>query len=176
MRSVPINVVIVEEDDSSIDEDPTAYSGSNPIPRYKRVRKHIIVAILVCVMIISRSIEFVLYVRLTKKMQHYLFMLSNVFLPLGALIVDVPICLFQIFVSKTVTTEMRRSSWKQYFIMGTLDAIGMLLATIASSFLTGPLNASVSASIIGIHMILAYFIAKARFNVLHVCLPLYILT
>jgi hypothetical protein len=52
--------------------------------------------------------------------------------------------------------------------MGSLDAIGMLLATVASSFLTGPLNASVSATIIGIHMILAFFMTKARFNTLHV--------
>jgi hypothetical protein len=166
MSPVPIN--ITADEDSSTEDEPIAYRDTERTSWRDIVKKYGIGVLCLVVLIVSRSIEFVLFVRIARKMHHYLFLISNILIPLGALIVDVPLLLFQIFVSKSVTHDMRRSPWWKYIVMGILDAIGLMLTIVATAFLTGPSIVNISTTIIIVHIFISIFATKARYNALHI--------
>ncbi|KAL0484739.1 hypothetical protein AKO1_011649, partial [Acrasis kona] len=124
--------------------------------------------LIVLIAITVRSIEFVLYVRLTKKLQNYLFLVSNILLPVGSNIVDWPICLYRLYISGSTTKEMTLIPKWNFLFMAALDSTGLLLSTLATSVLSGPLNVSISSTIIGFHMLSSFVFIGSRYNSLHV--------
>ena len=111
---------------TSIDEQPTiqpTFDKLNPTQTIQDngkfanylhdLKKHkylvfMCLCIVVLFMAFSRSINFVLIVRLSTQMKHYGYFLSSIFIPLMSNVVYWPIAWIKIFGTKSVTKEMRK--------------------------------------------------------------------
>jgi len=112
------------------------------------------------------TIDSVLYVRLTHKMEEYAWFLSQIVLTVGFLVVSWPITWFRMF-RGNITSEMRSIPLRWYAILGFLDAIDAMLGTIASPYLPGPLLSIFGKSIIPFTMAGSFIVLHTRYTIFH---------
>lgn len=73
------------------------------------------------IMVVARSIDFVLIVRISTQMQNYSVVLSSVLLPILFCVLLWPIVWFKMFVTKSITKEMRKFPLKKVIISNSVD-------------------------------------------------------
>jgi drug/metabolite transporter (DMT)-like permease len=79
-----------------------------------------------------------------------------------------PITWFEMFVTKTITKEMRSFPWIHFLVMAFFDSFYSIVVTIVASFLSGPMNIVLGQSVICWNLVLSYVLLGSRFNALHV--------
>nr|CAG4708893.1 unnamed protein product [Naegleria fowleri] len=117
------------------------------------------------IMVVARSIDFVLIVRISTQMQNYSVVLSSVLLPILFCVLLWPIVWFKMFVTKSITKEMRKFPLKKFAILGLLSCISNLIQVVPSD---GDLNVALNQSIIINNVILSFLFLSVRYNILHI--------
>jgi drug/metabolite transporter (DMT)-like permease len=120
------------------------------------------------VMVLARSIDFVLFIRMAKKMTNYEYILADVLLPVGFMCVAWPVVWYKMFISGGITKEMRAFPNYKFILMGVFDSLGVLLATIPASFVSGPVNVVMTQSVIIINVIASFIFLHFRYSPFHI--------
>lgn len=133
----------------------------------KRIYKNGKLYMALVAMILVGTIDAILYVRLTHKMEHYEWFLSQVAVSLGFLSLIVPIVMFRMFVSKSITQEMRKFPKKIFFFLACLDGLAMLIGTIPAPYIPGPFLGVFMESDIPFSFVGSIIYLGARYTILH---------
>uniref|UniRef100_A0A7S3G041 Uncharacterized protein n=1 Tax=Palpitomonas bilix TaxID=652834 RepID=A0A7S3G041_9EUKA len=128
----------------------------------------LLVSLYTVILILSRSIDFVLYVRMAYKMKNYEWFLSQILLSFFYCVVLWPVTWIKMYATNHITKEMRSVPLRKFFIMGMLDSIGNLLSTIPAPFLSGALNVVIPQGIIFVNMLLSLIFLKTRYKLTHI--------
>ncbi|KAL9651172.1 hypothetical protein ABK040_008244 [Willaertia magna] len=119
------------------------------------------------IMVGMRSVDAVLIARISNQMENYQYFLSSVFLPLIFTILFIPIILFKMFVTKTITKEMRQFPMWKFAILGLIGTFANLISVVPSAFISGNINIAVNQALIINNMILSFLFLSTRYNALH---------
>lgn len=121
------------------------------------------------IMVLARSVDFVLYVRMATKMRNYTYILADILLSIGFMIVAWPVVWYKMFVSKSITKEMRSFPNYKFIFMGIFDSLSVLISTIPAALVSGSINVVMSQSVVFVNMIASFVFLHMRYSPLHVC-------
>jgi len=131
-------------------------------------RDRALLAVALAGLIFTGTIDSVLYVRLTHKMDGYEWLLSQIAMTTAFCAISWPITWYQMFVSRTVTTEMRRAhSLMVYMMIGMLDAMAVMIGTIPLPYVDGPVVAVLSKACIPVMMLGSIAFLGTRYRWTH---------
>ncbi|KAG2394201.1 hypothetical protein C9374_003965 [Naegleria lovaniensis] len=159
----PYDPTQFQNDDANLTEMTQEETKS----KQSKVKESILLYVATVVMVLARSVDFVLYVRMTKKMRNYEYMLADVFLSLGFCFVSWPVTWFKMF-RGTITKEMRAFPSYKFIVMGIMDSLNVLISTIPSALVSGPVNVLMSQSVVFINMVASFVFLHFRYNVYHI--------
>ncbi|KAL9650743.1 hypothetical protein ABK040_001797 [Willaertia magna] len=101
-------------------------------------------------------------------MRNYQYFLGSLFFPLLITLLFIPISLFKIFITKTITKESIKSvPMRNFAAMGFINTIGSLCSIIPAGFVSGNVNLAVQQALIINTVISSYLFLSTRFNALH---------
>lgn len=120
------------------------------------------------IMVLARSIDFVLYIRMAKKMANYEYILADILLSIGFMMVAWPVVWFKMFVTKSITKEQRSFPGYKFILMGVFDSLSVLISTIPASYVSGPINVVMSQSVVLVNMVASFFFLHLRYSPYHV--------
>ncbi|KAG2373331.1 hypothetical protein C9374_012197 [Naegleria lovaniensis] len=127
----------------------------------------IITLVSTVVMVLTRSVDFVLIVRISTQMQNYSVFLSSVLLPILFCVLLWPIVWFKMFVTKSITKEMRTFPLYKFAILGLLSCISNLISVVPSAYIDGDLNVALNQAVIINNVLLSFLFLSIRYNILH---------
>ncbi|KAL9648860.1 hypothetical protein ABK040_003790 [Willaertia magna] len=135
---------------------------------FNSISKSFFVFLNCVLMIFFISVQSVLVARTSNQMRNYQYFLGSVFLPLLVTLVLMPILLFKIFITKTITKESIKSvaMWK-IAGLGFINTFANLFTVIPSAFVSGNVNLAVHQAVIINTFILSFLFLSTRFNALH---------
>eukprot|EP00741_Cyanophora_paradoxa_P006829 tig00001042_g6604.t1 len=126
----------------------------------------LIMGCLMFTLVLTRSLDVVLYIRVTKKMTNYPWFLSSILLTLSFALLCWPVVWFKIW-RGSITPEMRTFPKSKFAVAGALDAIANLISTVPASFLSGPVNVVVSQAVVPATLLAGIAFQRTRFQWTH---------
>eukprot|EP01129_Flabellula_baltica_P002059 TRINITY_DN11919_c0_g1_i1.p1 TRINITY_DN11919_c0_g1~~TRINITY_DN11919_c0_g1_i1.p1 ORF type:complete len:385 (-),score=64.50 TRINITY_DN11919_c0_g1_i1:13-1125(-) len=136
-------------------------------PEESTFKKFLILTIFLIVLVVARSIDYVLYVRLSDDMANYAWYLGSLVLTMMFCVVSWPVVWYKMVFTDHITPEMRKTPLTVYIVLGALDAVGNILSTIPAPFLPGPLQVILTQIVIPANMLLSFVFLKMRYHILH---------
>ncbi|KAL9658109.1 hypothetical protein ABK040_013022 [Willaertia magna] len=133
----------------------------------KKITDSVILYAVTVIMVLARSIDFVLFVRMTKKMKNYEYMLADVFLSLGFCFISWPVTWFKM-ARGSIDKKQRAFPSYKFIAMGVLDSLGNIISTIPSAFVSGPVNVLMGQSVVLVNMIASFIFLHFRYNIFHI--------
>eukprot|EP00128_Syssomonas_multiformis_P005617 Colp12_sorted_trinity150504_noHs@10440 len=151
---------VPEEDEPLLGEKlTTVQKVKNFVAKNK---ESLYLTLLLVVLVLARSIDYVLYVRMAKDMKNYAWFLGSIALPAAFVIVSWPIVWYKMKFTDHITPEMRKTPMKYYLILGGFDAFQNILSAIPAPFIPGPLQVVVSQLAIPINMGMSFLFLSTR--------------
>ncbi|KAG2387459.1 hypothetical protein C9374_001791 [Naegleria lovaniensis] len=133
--------------------------------KWRQCWKSLVLYLLTIIMVVAKSCDTVLYVRLTYEIQNYIYMLTN-FVNVAYVIILFPIVVFQIWRGK-ITKAMRETRQYKYIVMAFLDNATNTLSTIPAAFVSGSVNTMLSQAVIVLNIAFSFIFLHARYNSFH---------
>jgi drug/metabolite transporter (DMT)-like permease len=118
-------------------------------------------------LVAARTVDQVLYYRLSYMYSSYVWFLGAIMIPVGYLFVLWPIVWYKMYVSKEIDDEHRQFSQKAMFIMATFDTLSNVIGTFAVPYLSGSVINVLNNSVLPITMALAIVILRTKFKMTH---------
>jgi len=173
-----------ETDTAQIAEEPYMlfYSHEEPQvplePLYKRAGSkirsifgggshRIRLALMLVALIFSRSVDQVLFYRISFTFQYYIFYFSSVILPVAFLMITAPVVVYKVFFTNHITPDMRRFPQWKFAILGLLDAVFNILSTFPVQHLGGSMANILSQTVLPFNMFLSFAVLGTRFKQVH---------
>lgn len=129
-------------------------------------KENVLLIVALVVMVLTRSIDYILYVRLAYKMEPYEWFLSQILLSFSFCVLSWPIVWYRMW-RGTITEEMRTFPLKIFALIGLADAMGNLISTIPAPYVSGPVNVVTAQAVIPFTMLFSLIILHVRYHILH---------
>lgn len=124
--------------------------------------------ILLAVLVLARSADYVLYVRLSHKLGNYAWFFGSIVLSVIYVVLSWPIVWGRrLWNGPPKEARAGSISHSVYFAIGVLDALGNVIGTIGSARVSGPLQVVLAQLIIPTNMIMSFFMLRTRYWVNH---------
>jgi hypothetical protein len=123
--------------------------------------------IMLVVLVVTRSMDYVLYVRLSHKLGAYSWFFGSIVLAVIFNIISWPIVFYKLLFTNDITAAMRRASRWQIVLLGSLDAASGVLGTVAAARVSGPVQVVIAQVVIPCNMLLAWVLLGTRYRMTH---------
>lgn len=103
-------------------------------------------------LVISRSVDQVLFYRMNYMFSFYIFALSAFILPLAFIIISTPVVLYKLTRTSDITRRMRDFPWWKFAFMGLLDALFNITSTFPIQHIGGSMANVLSQMVLPVNM------------------------
>lgn len=125
----------------------------------------LIVALLA--MILTSTIDSVLYTRLSYKMVNYEWFLSQIVITIGFCAISWPVVIYKWFIKRSISGNALMHSHIPFFSIAILDGLSGLLGTIPTPYIPGPMLVVIGKVGIPFTMLCSYIFLKVRYRPTH---------
>lgn len=121
-----------------------------------------------CALVLTRSIDQVLYYRLTKMYESYIWILGALAISIGNFIFLWPVVWYKMHISKSLTPSQRAFPHKQLMIMASFDALSGILGTWALPYIPGSIANGLSTGVLPLTMAMSLLFLGTKYQMVTV--------
>ncbi|KAG4064016.1 hypothetical protein PC123_g1083 [Phytophthora cactorum] len=125
-------------------------------------------AVALCLLIMARCVDRVLYTRITYDYTEFLWYFTNVILPIAFLVSSAPVVAYKIYFTDDITQEMREFPHYKYMLMALFDTLYNLLGAFPTPHIGGNMANVLSQLNLPFNMLLSYMFLQTRFKRGHI--------
>ncbi|TDH65663.1 hypothetical protein CCR75_000711 [Bremia lactucae] len=125
-------------------------------------------AVALCLLIMARCVDRVLYTRITYDYTEFLWYFTNVILPIAFLVSSAPVVAYKIYFTDEITPEMRQFPHYKYMLMALFDTLYNLLGAFPTPHIGGNMANVLNQLNLPFNMVLSYLFLQTRFKRGHI--------
>ncbi|KAG7400015.1 hypothetical protein PHYBOEH_007083 [Phytophthora boehmeriae] len=125
-------------------------------------------AVALCLLIMARCVDRVLYTRITYDYTEFLWYFTNVILPIAFLVSSAPVVAYKIYFTDDITQEMREFPHYKYALMALFDTLYNILGAFPTPHIGGNLANVLNQLNLPFNMLLSYMFLQTRFKRGHI--------
>ncbi|KAI9989692.1 hypothetical protein PInf_019977 [Phytophthora infestans] len=125
-------------------------------------------AVALCLLIMARCVDRVLYTRITYDYTEFLWYFTNVILPVAFLVSSAPVVAYKIYFTDDITPEMREFPHYKYMLMALFDTLYNLLGAFPTPHIGGNMANVLNQLNLPFNMVLSYMFLQTRFKRGHI--------
>lgn len=125
------------------------------------------VVFLLIALVLARSTDQVLYVRIAYTYSYYVLFFSSVILPIAFISITIPIVVYKWMYTNDITKEMRKFPQWKFACLGLLDSLFNIFSTFPIQHLGGSMTNILSQTVLPSNMLLSALILKTKYRKNH---------